>query len=102
MMLRPDTFDVVLARVKGLAPWDLDKPEFIFAIDPFVSNMLGTNMVYPDIGGPVSRGPGTDADPDVRVERFVRTVKAHKARWTERYQLALLDAPDLGGDTTQR
>lgn len=94
--------DIVLARLKGLNPWDLDDPEFVFAIDPFVSNMVGTTMIYPDIGGPVTLGPSGPRDLDARVDRFIRTVKTHATRWTERYQLALLDDPGVGGDLGRR
>jgi hypothetical protein len=96
------SIDLVLARVKGLKPWDLDKPDFVFAVDPFISNMLGTNMVYPDIGGPIPRGPGTEHDEKERVDRFVRAVKIHRSRWTDRYQVGLLDDPDLQGDGASR
>jgi hypothetical protein len=94
--------DVVLVRGEGLMPWDLHQPEFLFAVDPFTSNMLGTMMIYPDLGGPIPLGPGTAQDAEERVQRFILSVKAQRARWVERYQLALLDAPEVGERLTQR
>lgn len=96
------TVDVVLARIKGAKPWDLDHPDLVFGIDPFISNMVGTSMVYPDIGGPVGVGFGTEEDLDIRVERFVKTVRAHASRWVERYQIGLLDDPGASGDLGHR
>lgn len=94
--------DVVVVRSADLMPWDLDRPEVVFAVDPFLSNMIGTNVVMPDIGGPVAVGPGTGHDLDDRVDRFVRAVRAHASRWTERYQIALLDMPVVGGGLAHR
>jgi hypothetical protein len=94
--------DVVLVREKGLMPWDLDKSEVLFALDPFLSPMVGTVVVFPDMGGPVSLGPGTAADMDDRVDRFVRATKLHATRWAERYQVALLDDPGVGGELGHR
>jgi hypothetical protein len=96
------SIDVVLVRANELQPWDLHRPEFLFAVDPFVANMLGTMMIYPDLGGPIPLGPGTAQDVEERVQRFVLAVKALKSRWVERYQVALLDVPDVGERLTQR
>lgn len=90
--------DVVLARIRGLMPWDLDRPEFVYAVDPFLGNLVGACIVMPDIGGPIPLGPGTAHDADLRVERFARTAGVHGGRWAERYQLGLLDDPGVGGD----
>jgi hypothetical protein len=104
--------DIVLARVRddrrtddddrngrgrALAPWELDHPDFLHAIDAFVAGMVGTNMVYPDLGGPVPVGPNTETELEQRVDRFVRGVAAHAHRWAERYQLAFLDDLGAGG-----
>lgn len=94
--------DVVLVRAGDLMPWDLDRPEVVFSVDPFLSSMIGTSIVLPDIGGPVAMGPGTEHDLDDRVARFVSTVRAHSSRWTERYQLAFLDVPAVGGGLAHR
>jgi hypothetical protein len=94
--------DVVLVRAADLMPWDLDRPEVVFSVDPFLSGMIGTSIVMPDIGGPISVGPGTEHDLDDRVDRFVRTVHAHSSRWVERYQVAFLDVPAVGGGLAHR
>ncbi len=95
------SIDLVIARVRAgeaeFEPWELHRPEFVFAIDPFLAQLVGTTLVYPDIGGPVSVGPGTSHEIEERVHRFRQTVAAHKSRWTERFQLALLDDPGVTG-----
>jgi len=77
--------DIVLARIAGLMPWDLDRPEVTYALEPFLSGMVGTSMLYPDIGGPIPLGPGMGGDIEERVDRLIRTVRAHGSRWVERY-----------------
>ncbi len=94
--------DIVLARVAGLMPWDLDSSDVVYAIDPFVSNMVGTAMVYPDIGGPIPTGPGTSDDIEARTDLLVRTLRAHGPLWAERYQLAMIDVPPVGGELAHR
>lgn len=94
--------DIVLARIDGLMPWDLDRPEVTYALEPFLSGMVGTSMLYPDIGGPIPLGPGMGGDIEERVDRLIRTVRAHGSRWAERYQLAFIDVPAVGGDLSHR
>lgn len=94
--------DVVLARVEGLKPWDLDRPEVIDALDPFLSGLYGAALVFPDLGGPLPVGPGTAAPMEERVDRFVRAVALHGPRWVERYQIGLLDHPGAEGEEENR
>jgi hypothetical protein len=89
------TVDVVMLRGPGLSPWDLHMPEAVFALDPFLSNMVGTALLYPDLGGPWPTLPGRPTEDEERAQRFVRGVRAHAQRWSERYQIALLDDPKL-------
>jgi hypothetical protein len=99
--------DLVLARIrdeggKELQPWELYRPEFVYAVDAFLAKLVGTVVLYPDIGGPAAIGPGTGIDVEERVHRFVQTVRAHSPGWTERYQLAMLDDVGATGDDAIR
>lgn len=98
--------DLLIARLRvggeELQPWELYRPEFVYAVDAFLGNMVGTTLVFPDIGGPVSVGPGTAVPVEERMHRFVQTVSAHKAGWVERYQIALLDDVGATGDLAVR
>lgn len=94
--------DVILARVGDVEPWELHRPEVWEAIDPFVSELTGAVLVYPDMGGPVSVGPGTHLPLEQRVDRLVRTTELIRERWAERYQVALLDDPGVHGDDELR
>jgi hypothetical protein len=93
-----DEVDVLLARVNGARPWEFDRPDIVDALDPFLNDMLGTTMVFPDLGGPVSRRPGPDVVSEARMESFLTAVRRFAPRWTEHYQTALLDAPPVSGE----
>jgi hypothetical protein len=97
-----DEVDVVLARVGGAKPWELDRADLLEALDPFLGDMLGTMIVYPDLGGPVVTDRRGAVVGEERVERFIHAVKLHEGRWTQRYQVALLDAPGVSGSLETR
>lgn len=90
--------DVVLARVGGLAPWEVGRSEVAEAMDPFLSELTGAVLVMPDLGGPIPVGPGTAAPMERRVRDLVDCARRHRERWAERYQVALLDDPGAEGD----
>ena len=94
--------DVILARVGDAEPWELHRPEVWEALDPFLSELTGAVLVYPDIGGPVSVGPGTSYPLTHRVDRLLRTTELIRGRWSERYQVALIDDPGVAGDEELR
>ncbi len=94
--------DVVLARVKGRAPWELDAPEFKFGIDPFVADMVGTTMLYPDLGGPAPLSRGESIPGEEKVQRMIRAIENLAPTWRERYQLALVDALPVYGELEAR
>lgn len=94
--------DVLLAKVRGKNPWDLEDPDFVYGIDGFVANMAGTMMLMPDLGGPTPIGTGTVPDSEEVVRRFESGIRAHAPVWAGRYQFGLIDAPRVNGALAQR
>lgn len=94
--------DVVLARVRGRAPWELDAPEFKFGIDPFVADMVGTTMLYPDLGGPAPLSRRDSVPTEDKVQRMIQAIENLAPTWRERYQIAFVDALPLYGELEAR
>ncbi len=87
---------VLLVRVGGAKPWELNRPDLHQALDPFLGDMLGTLLVYPDIGGPFDVRKSPSLAKEEQVRRLIEMAQLNAARWVERYQVALLDAPRMG------
>lgn len=83
--------DLVMARVEGLMPWDLDRPELVGAFDPFLAHMFGTCLVMPDAGGPVPVGSRGFESEEIRTARLCRTLRLHGPGLAERFQIGLFD-----------
>lgn len=94
--------DVVLARVNGAKPWEFDRPELLEALDPFLGDMLTSVLVFPDLGGPVPVLPGKHYATEEQVQRMLDAVKIHAPLWTQRYQVAMLDAPLMDRNLEER
>lgn len=89
--------DVILARVGGAKPWQLDSHELHEALDGFLDLIPGAALVFPDLGGPIPVGPGTRHDPELRVQTALDSIRRITAKLPERYQIALMDHPELPG-----
>ncbi len=87
--------DVVLARNGGAMPWDLDRRGISELLEPFLDELPGSAVVFPDIGGPALTGPGTGIPSDQRTRRFLRTVQRLSPGLIQRYQVGLVDAPPI-------
>ncbi len=90
--------DLVLARVGGAEPWEFGRLDVHEALDPFLSELTGAVLVYPDMGGPIPVGPGTEHASSERLRALLEGANYGRERWAERYQVALLDDPGLAGD----
>lgn len=90
--------DLVLARVGGAEPWEFGRLDVHEALDPFLSELTGAVLVYPDMGGPITVGPGTEHPMEDRVRAILEGARYGHERWSERYQVALLDSPTVSGD----
>lgn len=89
--------DVLLARVSGARPWQLGGADLHEALDDFLEHIPGATLVFPDLGGPIGVGPGTDVDPERRLRDLLDSARAIGRRLPERYQIALFDHPELAG-----
>ncbi len=87
--------DVILARGVGIDPWDLGRREVRELIDPFLTELPGGVVVFPDISGPVDVGPGTGVSPADRVRNILAAVRPLAPGLTERYQIGLIDAIEV-------
>ncbi len=92
------SIDLVLARVGGAEPWEFGRLEVHEALDPFLSELTGAVLVYPDMGGPIAVGPGTSRPMRGRVDALLEGARYGRERWAERYQVALLDDPGASHD----
>ncbi|MFH1466866.1 MAG: hypothetical protein ABIO70_20955 [Pseudomonadota bacterium] len=88
-----EELDVVLARVNGARPWELDHEDVAEILGPALADQLGALLVYPDLGGPVSVAPGEGAAPWERLRRMLDAVRRFSPGWTQHYQVALIDPP---------
>jgi hypothetical protein len=90
--------DVLLARIPGLMPWEMDDDDFQSTIDSMLYHQPGAVLVFPDLGGPCSVGPGTDQGIVTRLKRMVLATRKLSASWPERYQVACIDLPQAPPD----
>ncbi|MED5373161.1 MAG: hypothetical protein VX899_19235 [Myxococcota bacterium] len=86
--------DIVLARIPGVKPWELDNADFISVVDSMLFHQPGAVLVFPDLGGPIPVGPGTDPGIVSRLKRMVVATRKLSAPWAERYQVACIDLPE--------
>ncbi len=83
--------DVILARLDRAMPWQLDRRGLVGLVQPFLDDLPGALLVYPDAGGPFRPEPAPRSDPEARLRRLVGTARAFSEGWRARYQLALMD-----------
>ncbi len=86
--------DIMLARATDMAPWDLDRPDVLDLLDPFLYHLPGAALAYPDLNGPAPIGPGTGQSTLDRLKRTVKAVNLHSSRWTDRFQVGCIDLID--------
>lgn len=90
--------DVLLGRVSGRSPYDLDDPVLIELLQADLDQMQGALLIYPDAGGPVHVRPRAAAPGSERLERLLRLVQRQATAWGERHQIALFDAPEVDAE----
>jgi len=90
--------DVVLARTGDAMPWDLDKRTVYELFESFLDDLPGSSIVFPDLGGPPVVGPGTDIPSLERTRRFVQSAQRIARGLVQRYQVGLVDAPDIASE----
>lgn len=83
--------DILLVRGQGLMPWDLDKPQVSEFLNPFLGEMPGTMLVYPDAGGPWPNNRAGLVSPFERLSRLRGAVRNFSQQWSDYYQLAFMD-----------
>ena len=88
--------DVVLGRAEGVEPWELGRREMRELIDPFLAELPGAAVVFPDISGPADVGPGTAISSADRVQNTLSAIRQLSTGLTERFQVGLIDALDVG------
>jgi hypothetical protein len=88
--------DVVMVRNGGALPWDLDHRTVNELLEPFLDELPGSVVVFPDLGGPTPTGPGTEIPSEERTRRFVRSIRRLAPGLVQRYQVGLVDTPPIG------
>jgi hypothetical protein len=83
--------DLLLVRSQGCNPWDLDRPQIAELLGPFLSEMAGTLLVYPDAGGPWPNNRAALVPNYDRMVRLKNTIRRFSTLWADHYQLALMD-----------
>lgn len=83
--------DLLLVRSEGCMPWDLDKPQIAELLGPFLSEMAGAVLIYPDAGGPWPNNRAALVPTWERMVRLRNTIRQFATRWADHYQLALMD-----------
>lgn len=89
--------DLIYVRIPGILPWDIDRPELVEILTPFLEGLHETMLVLPDSAGPPSLGPALAEPPEKAWRRLQRFVELHHSGWSDRYQVVLLDAPAAKG-----
>ncbi len=89
--------DLIYIRIPGALPWEIDRPELVELLTPFLEGLHETMLVVPDSAGPPRLGPTAVEHPERAWDRIARFVQQHHSGWSDRYQIALLDAPEAGG-----
>ena len=87
--------DILMARAIGAQPWNLDDPRVHDVLDPYLAEFAGTLLIYPDLSGPAAIGRREILDPRRMSDRIARFLAANAEGWSDRYQVAVADAPPL-------
>jgi hypothetical protein len=90
--------DVILARCGDCNPWDLDRPKVGEMLGTFLDELHGAILAFPDVGGPVPTGPGTEISSWDRRTRTLAAVRQLAPGLIHRYQVGLIDSYDLDED----
>lgn len=85
--------DLLAVHAGESPPWSVLNPEVQELCEPFLADMVGAVLLYPDFCGPIPVGPGTELPMAQRVQAGVAGLERAAARWSERRQVALLDHP---------
>jgi len=93
--------DVLVARNGGCQPWELHKPSISELLDPFLDELPGAIVVFPDVGGPIATGPGTEIAHWERRTRILESAQSITPGLAQRYQVGLLDTFDLEPEVQQ-
>ena len=83
--------DLLLVRSEGCNPWDLDRPQISELLGPFLTEMAGVVLVFPDAGGPWPNNRAALVPTWDRMVRLRNTIRQFATRWSDHYQLALMD-----------
>lgn len=96
------SIDLVVAHVEGAKPWDYHHPDVRDAVEPYLEELPGAMLLFPDFHGPHSIGPGFQIDEGEFTDRLRATLDVWGPHLVDRYQIALLDMPRLSGGATER
>ncbi len=83
--------DLLLVRSAGVLPWELDRAQISEMLGPFLADMSGALLIYPDAGGPwPNNRTGVVSNWD-RMTRLRRTVHRFSTLWADHYQVGMMD-----------
>ncbi len=91
-----DVLDIVVARSRGKLPWDLGSPEIRQLLQPFLSELSGLVIAFPDAVGRPQLGTLETPVPE-RLMSLVSTVVEWGPFLREHYQVGFADLPPDGG-----
>ncbi|MEL6350101.1 MAG: hypothetical protein AAFV53_43780, partial [Myxococcota bacterium] len=83
--------DVLLCRGEGLNPWDLDRRQVSEMLGPFLGEMPGTLLVFPDAGGPWPNNRAALVPVWERMVRLRDTVRNFQTLMMDHYQIGFMD-----------
>ena len=83
--------DLLLARASDANPWDLDRADIAEMMGPFLGEMPGAALVYPDAGGPWPNNQMGLVSSWDRMVRLRDTVRNFQSLWMDHYQVGLMD-----------
>lgn len=85
--------DVVLLSAQGFAPWDFDQSSVLAAMGPFLGELHGSMLLFPDLMGPDGMEGAGNPNP-LRVHARLKNFAATMAEGLRQsFQVALLDLP---------
>jgi len=93
--------DVVVARMSGLQPWELDEPDVADAMDHILDDLPGAVVVIPDLAGPPIPAPISKPplEPHERLDVMRASASRLFTHLSDRFQIALVDLPaQLAGE----
>lgn len=83
--------DLLLVRSEGCMPWDFDKPQITELLGPFLSQMAGAVLIYPDAGGPWPNNRAALVPNWQRMVRLRDAIRRFATGWADHYQIGLMD-----------